>query len=60
MLKSSTRLYAHPRSLEDEGKRARIEDLVLLLRSVLVARSRVMFEVNVPADRLDAVIDILP
>jgi ATP phosphoribosyltransferase len=60
VLTSSTRLYAHPRSLEDDVRRGRIEDLVLLLRSVLLARSRVMFEVNVPADRLDAVIDILP
>jgi len=60
LLRSSTRLYANPAVLDDPAKRARIEDLVLLLRSVLDARSRVMFEVNVPADRLDAVIDVLP
>ena len=60
LLCSSTRLYANPAVLDDPDKRARIDDLVLLLRSVLDARSRVMFEVNVPADRLEAVIDVLP
>ena len=44
----------------DPGKRARIETLVLLLRSVLDARQRVMLEVNVSAECLEAVIEVLP
>ena len=60
LLQSSTRLYAHPAALDDPAKREPIERLVLLLRSVLDARERVMVEVNVPADRLEAVIDALP
>jgi ATP phosphoribosyltransferase len=60
VMRSSTRLYAHPRVLEDPVRRERIDDLVLLLRSVLDARKRVMLELNVPADRLQAVIAILP
>jgi ATP phosphoribosyltransferase len=60
LMRSSTRLFAHPRALDDAKKRERVERLVLLLRSVLDARERVMVEVNVPADRLDAVIDVLP
>ena len=60
VLRSSTRLYAHPRSLEHAGKRARIEHLALLARSVLDARKRVMIEVNVPADRLEEVVAVLP
>lgn len=60
LLRSSTRLYAHPRSLDRPGKRAMIEHLGLLVRSVLDARQRVMLEVNVGTDRLDAVIAILP
>lgn len=60
LMRSSTRLYAHPGALEDPLKRERIERLVLLLRSVLDARERVMVEVNVPADRLEAVIEALP
>jgi ATP phosphoribosyltransferase len=60
LMRSSTRLYAHPRALENVEKRARIETLVLLLRSVLDARERVMVEVNVSADCLEAVIAVLP
>jgi ATP phosphoribosyltransferase len=60
LMRSSTRLYAHPRALDDARKRERIDTLVLLLRSVLDARERVMVEVNVAADRLEAVIEVLP
>jgi ATP phosphoribosyltransferase-like protein len=60
LMRSSTRLYANPHALERSAKRERIERLVLLLRSVLDARQRVMLEVNVPAERLSAVIAVLP
>ncbi len=60
LMRSSTRLYANPQALENPVKRERIERLVLLLRSVLDARERVMLEVNVPAERLEAVIAVLP
>jgi ATP phosphoribosyltransferase len=60
LLKSSTRLFACPRSIDDAGKRESIERFVMLLRSVLEARSRVMLEVNVPADRLEAIVKLLP
>jgi ATP phosphoribosyltransferase-like protein len=59
-MRSSTRLYAHPQALEQPTKRGRIETLVLLLRSVLDARARVMLEVNVSAECLEAVIEVLP
>ena len=60
LMRSSTRLYANPRTLEDAARRRRIEDLVLLLRSVLDARRRVMLEVNASAECLDAVVAALP
>jgi len=60
LLQSSTRLYANPRALDDAARRRRIEDLVLLLRSVLDARRRVMLEVNASAECLDAVVAALP
>ncbi len=60
LLSSSTRLYASPTAMADAGKKARIEDLRLLLKSVLDARVRVMVEVNAPAARLDAVVALLP
>jgi len=60
LMRSSTRLYANARILDDAGRRRRVEDLVLLLRSVLDARRRVMLEVNASAECLDAVVAALP
>jgi ATP phosphoribosyltransferase len=60
VLRSSTRLYAHPAVLEDSARRAAVEQLITLLRSVLDARRRVMLEVNVSAQRLASVIEVLP
>ena len=60
VMSSSTRLYAARAALGDPGKKRRIEDLRLLLASVLEARRRVMVEVNAPPDRLEAVVSLLP
>ncbi|MFN8392074.1 MAG: ATP phosphoribosyltransferase [Bdellovibrionota bacterium] len=60
LLYSSTRLYANVWALEDKNKRTKIEHLVLLLRSVIEARKRVMLEVNVTTENFDALIAILP
>ena len=60
LMTSSTRLYANPRALEEPVKRETIDRLVLLIRSVLEARLRVMVEVNVAPERLEAVIAVLP
>ena len=60
IMPSSTCLYASPRTLEDVAKRERIDDLVLLLSSVLEARRRVMVEVNVGESELPAILEILP
>jgi len=60
LLPSSTRLYANPRALADRCRRAAIEGFTMLLASVLEARSRVMFEVNVPAGQLEVVCAALP
>ena len=58
LMRSSTRLYASPRALETHGEA--IDRLVLLVRSVLEARRRVMVEVNVPPERLEGLIAVLP
>ena len=60
LLRSSTRLYASPVAWSDSAKRRRIEDLALLLRSVLEARQRVMLEVNASQDCLERVVAVLP
>jgi len=58
--KSTTRLYANARALENPVKAEKTRRLVMLLGSVLDARKRVMLEVNVDAGRLEAVVGALP
>ncbi len=60
LMRSSTRLYASPRAFDDPARRERIDDLTLLVRSVLEARRRVMVEVNIAEDRLPALLEVLP
>ncbi len=60
LMRSSTRLFANPRALEVPHKREAIDGLVLLVRSVLQARKRVMLELNVSAAALARVIEALP
>ena len=60
LMTSSTRLYASPMAMEDPGKRARIEDIALLLRGVLDARQRVLIELNVAKSDLAALVEMLP
>lgn len=60
VMRSSTRLFANPRALDDPGRRDRIEHLALLLRSVLDARSRVMLEINVGPNDLERLVSVLP
>ncbi len=60
LMASSTRLYANPRAMDDPARREVIDRVVLLVRSVLEARRRVMVEVNVAADRLDELLEVLP
>jgi len=60
VLGSSTRLYASRAAVDDPAKREVIDDLVLLLGSVIEARTRVMLELNVTDEALDAVVAALP
>ncbi len=60
IMRSSTRMYASRGAWEDPDRRRQIEEIAMLVRSVLDARERVMLELNVPSDRLEAVVEILP
>ena len=60
LLRSSTRLYASPAAWSQPAKKRRIEDLALLLASVLEARQRVMLEVNASSEALARVVAVLP
>jgi len=60
LMVSTTRLYASTRAMDHPAARNRIEEFAMLVRSVLEARRRVMIELNVPTDRLETVIEVLP
>lgn len=60
VLRSSTRFVASKAALADPARRERIEILAMLQRAVLEARRRVLLEMNVAADRLAAVVAVLP
>jgi ATP phosphoribosyltransferase len=60
IMTSSTRLYASPTVLENSAQRERIDELIMLLRSVLDARRRVMVEINVTREVLERVVQVLP
>ncbi|CAB4621153.1 unannotated protein [freshwater metagenome] len=60
ILVSYTELIANPASFADPAKAHAMRQLQTLLQGVLEARGRVLVKLNIPADRLNAVIDILP
>lgn len=60
VLVSTTRLLASREAWNDPVKRMAIEEIRTLLLGVIEARGRVMLSMNVPHDRLDAVVAELP
>jgi len=57
---SSTRLYASRQSLAIAERQPAIDSFVLLLQSVLQARSRAMLDINIANDGLADIIAVLP
>jgi len=60
ILTSYTELVANAESYADPEKRHAMEQLHRLLQGTLEARGKVLVKMNVPADRLDAVIALIP
>lgn len=60
LMVSTTRVYASKAAMASPAKREQIERFVLLVRSVLEARKRVMLELNVSSENLESVIEVLP
>jgi len=60
LVTSYTELIANPVSHADAEKAHAMRQIHTLLQGVLDARGKVLVKVNVPRDRLDAVIDLLP
>ncbi len=60
VLTSTTRLIANKKAWQDPEKHAKIEQLATLLQGALAAESRVLIKMNVPADKLPVISQILP
>ncbi len=60
ILESTPRLHANKKSWADPWKREKLENLAVLLLGALRADNKVGLKMNVPGDRLDAVLEILP
>ena len=60
ILTSTTRLIANKKIWEVPEKRAKIEQLAMLLQGALAAESRVLMKLNVAEANLKKVLDILP
>lgn len=60
LLVSYTELIANPVSFADPERRHAMGQVLTLLHGVLDARGKVLVKLNVPADRLEAVVGLLP
>ncbi|MDP9102152.1 MAG: ATP phosphoribosyltransferase [Actinomycetota bacterium] len=60
LLTSRTELIANRTAYEDPAKRAAMDDVVVLLQGALRARAHVLLKLNVAAERLAAVLAVLP
>lgn len=60
LLHTHTILIANRAALADPWRRAKIEQVALLLKSALDARHKVLLKMNAPAARLSEVVSVLP
>ncbi len=60
VLQSTTRFIANRRAYEDPWRRAKIDDVALMLRGAMAAEGKVGLMMNVPRPRLGEVLAILP
>lgn len=60
LLETNTKFIANPDAWEDPWRREKIEQLALLLQGALKADGMVGLKMNVPGNRLEDVIDLLP
>ena len=60
MLTSYTEVVANPIAYADDTKRHAMQQLMTLLQGTISARTKVLVKINVPADRFDAVLAVLP
>lgn len=60
LLYTETRLIANPVAMVDPAKRAKIDQIALLLQAALAARHKVALKLNCHAKRLEEIVALLP
>lgn len=60
LLHTETRLITNKAALADPWKKAKIDQVALLLQAALTARRKVALKMNIPADRLEEIVAALP
>ena len=60
LMESNTQLVANRQSYNDPWKREKIEQIILLLKGALKAENMVGLKMNVPKDKVEDIIQILP
>lgn len=60
VISSTTRFVANKEAWQDKFKREKIEDIVVLLKAAIDARSKVGLKMNVKKDDLESILKILP
>lgn len=60
LMQTNTQLIANHRAWTTRPKREKIEQIALLLKGALLGEKMVGIKMNVPQDRLDSVVDLLP
>jgi len=60
LLYTNTRLITNQAALDDPEKRAKIEQIALMLQAALTARQKVALKMNVSQDNLNGLVEMLP
>jgi ATP phosphoribosyltransferase len=60
MMQTNTRLIANHASWQDPWKREKIEQIALLLKGALLGEKLVGIKMNVPQDRIETIVSLLP
>jgi ATP phosphoribosyltransferase len=60
ILTSTTRLHANKDAWQDAWKREKLQNLAVLLQGALRARAKVGLKMNVPKEKLAAILELLP
>jgi ATP phosphoribosyltransferase len=60
LLETNTKLIANKKSMANPKKRAKIKQIALLLKGALNASNLVGIKMNVPEEKLDVVIKLIP